>query len=441
MVYPQTKLTKTVRRGIMFFLIACFFIISPIIILYTTGYRYDFSTQQIRQTGVISIDVEPSKTQVFLNNVKIKKNLPLRLTNRAPGTYTVKLTLSGYQDWQKDITVESKKTTYIKNITLFKQALPILVTTNLKTAIVDMQTSYNGAYILITTKADNIYEIHLLNTSNNELFSIIRSKIDKIPEISWSPYANFALIKTQNNNKQQTLELFNPLTPENSKTYTFFTPIEDYQWSKNTFNSTVYIKQNNQFKSLSNNEQRSLNIVPSDIWFIDNNNIWSYSNKNLVKNNETKFALGDKDEIRKIIDVNNNRIIAQSDWHTYVFKLKDGEITNSQILPTQHVFYNQNTAEWQTWSWWELWTIYEDGSTSLLTRTSDKIIQLWPLDKYGVLALTSENKITGFNPGYYVSHELLHDTEIKQIGVNPHERKIFFLGRVGQTTGLFELEY
>jgi len=430
------------RRGIMIFLIACFFIISPIVILYTAGYRYDSQAHRIRQTGVISIDIEPDKATVFLNDVKIKKNLPIRLTNRAPGTYTVKLTLAGYQDWKKDISVESKKTTYIKDIRLFKQSLPVPIVKNLKGEIIDFQTSYTGNYLLITSKTKNIYEINLLNTSNHELESIIRSKSDTIPEISWSPYANFALIKTQKAN-EETLELFNPLTPENSKTYTFFTAIESYQWSKSTFNPLIYVKQNQQIKSLDNSKQRSLSFVFSDVWFIQNENVWSYSgrDKKLMKNNGDKFDLGNIEEINKIISVNDNYIITQSEWQTYVFTLEDGKITNTQTLPTQHVFYNPNTKEWHTWSWWELWTVYSDGNANLLTRTSDKILNLWPLDKHGVLALASENKITGFNPGYYVSHELLHDTNIQQIGVNPNKRKIFFLGKVGQTQGLFELEY
>ena len=104
----HTKLTRPVRLGIMLFLIAVFCIAAPAIILYTAGYRYDFKTQKIKQTGVISIDVLPRSAAVFLNDVRIQKSLPIRLPNRAPGAYRLRIEADGYKPWEKDITVESK---------------------------------------------------------------------------------------------------------------------------------------------------------------------------------------------------------------------------------------------------------------------------------------------------------------------------------------------
>ena len=117
------------------------------------------------------------------------------------------------------------------------------------------------------------------------------------------------------------------------------------------------------------------------------------------------------------------------------------EKPNKQILPTQHVFFNNKTQEWLTWSWWELWTIYDNGTTTLLNRTSEKIHTTLPLDNHGVLLLASDKKMTGFNPGYYTSDELFNNGTINTIGANTEQRKIYFLGQVGQTQGLFELEY
>ena len=124
MTYPHYKLTRPIRRAIMIFLFALFFILAPLIILYTSGYRYDWEAHEIKQTGVISIDVKTKNASVYLNDILIKKSLPIRLPNRAPGTYNLKIKSPSYQAWEKDITVESKQTTYIRNITLFREALP-----------------------------------------------------------------------------------------------------------------------------------------------------------------------------------------------------------------------------------------------------------------------------------------------------------------------------
>ena len=63
MFSQKTFLSSPVRFTIMIFLIASFFIISPLIILYTIGYRYDIRTGIVRETGVLSIDVQ---TEIML---------------------------------------------------------------------------------------------------------------------------------------------------------------------------------------------------------------------------------------------------------------------------------------------------------------------------------------------------------------------------------------
>lgn len=424
-------------------LILAFLIISPAVILYTAGYRLNFKNWTMEATGVISIDVEPKTAGLFLNDIKINKKMPLRLTNRAPGAYNIKLTAHGYHDWQKDISVESNQTAYLKNISLFKQSLPIPAAAGLAGAITDLRASPDGAYLFLTVQNNGLQEINLLNTNNAVRQPILRLKSGATPEISWSPYANFALLQRWEGGKYAA-ELFNPLLPENSQTYSFPGKIDNYQWPPNTAVPLVYVQQNNRILALDNNEQRVLGTTAKDdVWYVDGQTLWLYSpaDKQLRSDDKTTYFLSDAESLKNIIDINPKRIIAQSEWNTYVFALAEGKIARVQVLPTQQIFFNSKIKEWQTWSWWELWSIYENGEVSLLTRTSDKIVHLWPLDKYGLLALASENKITGFNPGYYISHELLNNVAIKQLVVNAKSKKIFFLGKVGQREGLFELAY
>ena len=79
--------------------------------MYTAGYRYDWGNKKIVQTGVLSVDVEPDHADVYLNDVKITKNLPIYFPNRAPGTYEIKFLAPGYKEWKKDVTIESRRTT------------------------------------------------------------------------------------------------------------------------------------------------------------------------------------------------------------------------------------------------------------------------------------------------------------------------------------------
>lgn len=449
MVHPQTKLTRPIRLGIMILLIISFFIISPIIILYTAGYRYDFANHSLKQTGVISIDAEPNDAQVFLNQVQIKKKLPIRLTNRAPGTYTISIKKPGYKDWRKDITVESKQTAYIKNVTLFKEALPVPIFENSKDPLSAAYLSRDANYIMISVLQEyNIYEIILLDVNTQKLFPILRTKSDIEPEISWSPFNDVALIKT-GEKKETHWQIFTASAPELTKTYTYpLNQIQSCQWSKNALSPTLYLREKERIKAININGERIISLATSTVWHVDSEeNLWIFDDreneiKQISKEQEILAQYHLKERVTKIIDANKNRIIMQTPENLLLLLIDgEGKIKETQTFSAQSVLFNEKTREWLVWSPWELWSIYEDGRFFLLNRTGEKIIFVAPMDYYGLLLLASENKITGFNPGYYVTQDLFSGRKIEQIGVNVKQRKIYFLGTVGQKRGLFELEY
>ena len=66
--------------------------------------------------GQLSIDSTPS-AQVCLND-QVKGSTPLTLDNLNPGTYQLKLTKEGYQDFQKEVQIKAGETTQITTTTL-----------------------------------------------------------------------------------------------------------------------------------------------------------------------------------------------------------------------------------------------------------------------------------------------------------------------------------
>jgi len=444
MPYPKSRLGRPVRLGIMISLIIIFFVISPLIILYTTGYRYDFTTREIKKTGVISIDAKPEDVKVFLNDLKINKSMPIRLTNRAPGTYRLRIEETGYKTWEKDITVESTLTTYIRNLTLFKESLPIELLENLNGNIIKVHPSYDGKYILLIIQENGFYEIDLLNTDNNQKVTMIRKKIKNLPEISWSPYDNFVFIKIEDD-LQAEIQLFNAGNTDITETYTYPVGKIVHQWQKNTLVPGIFLLRNSLLYRINTDYENKIdNTTTTKVWFVDEkNNIWQYTEKTglYVKKDNSEYYFALEEKIEKIIDVNENRAILQTENNFLVIKFHNNELEEKIIIPTQSLFYNHDTKEWISWSDFELWSIYENGTTELLNRTSDKIKFIRPLDKYGVLAIATENSILGFNPGYYVTHELFSGGLIEEIVANKKTRNIYFLGSVGQKNGLFQLEY
>lgn len=362
-------LTRKVRVAIMLTLVGAFFVIAPLVIFYTAGYRYDWKKGEVKETGVLNIDAQPTDAEVYLNNVKQTKKLPIYLPNRAPGTYHIKIAKPGYKTWEKDITIESKKTTYIKSIVLFKEALPVQILGNYKKTIISLSPAPDGRHLLVVSKqtTGDIYEIDLYNTATKLINSVLRAKLDAPPIITWAPGNNFALVKTVTNKKvnKQIIDVDDPSTTPN---FSFPTNLNE-------------------------------------------------------------------------IAATNNYTITKNENGLIVAKLENGTVKETKNLPTQNVFYNPQTKEWLTWSPWEIWTIYANGETALLNRTGEKIDFVLPLDNFGILLLASKNKITGFNPGYYVTHELFNDGKIENVGVDISNRKIFFLGEVAGKRGVYELEY
>jgi len=122
MEYPGTRFTRPWRLAFLSLFIIAFLIISPALVLYSSGYRYDFKNGIIQETGAISIDIMPKNASAYLNDAKLKSKVPIRLKNLARGKYKIKLTADGYYDWEKEVVVENKQTVYIKEIKLIKKS-------------------------------------------------------------------------------------------------------------------------------------------------------------------------------------------------------------------------------------------------------------------------------------------------------------------------------
>ena len=400
-------LTRKIRVIIMCSLITVFFITAPLTLLYTAGFRYSFSEHQIKRTGVLNIDAKPTDMEVTLNNVRQKSKLPLYLPNRAPGTYKIILSKPGYQTWEKDIVIASNQTTYIKDVTLFKRTLPaqILKERDAPLSIIFSPTAKYALLVSQDKNNQNICEVDLYNPVADLVNPIFRSRVNEQPMISWSPFAEFATIFTKQNNTFSA-QIFDAGNPDTAPIYLFKAPITNYKWVKDSLGPAVYIQSDDATYLINSMEKKKAPNINFDI-----------------VNDTEKYSIARED---------NNLQITQT---------KNGANEETKTISTQNIIYNAQTKEWIAWSPWELWIIYPNGATALLNRTSDKINFVVPLDKYGLLLLASENKITGFNPGYYVTHELFSNGKIDSIGADIVNRKIYFLGEVGGKRGVWGLEY
>lgn len=445
-------ITKKIRGRIMVSLFAVFFILAPVIILYTAGYRYNWRLQRIEQTGVISVDALPTDATVYINGIKITKSIPLRMEGLAPGTYSLEIKKPGYKSWRKNIAVESQQSTYIKNIVLFRESFPILMVKDSDGDLKSIYPSFDGHYILIVFHHSGMYDLHLLDTATMHHTSIARYALSTPPVIAWSQVSNIAMLQIHGSDGV-VVQLMAAATGELSPPYTF-TKAEAarWQWSKGHV-PVLYIEHDATIQKLALQHKTTLTaIIPSStLWYVDDSeHVWllNTSKKNIYKDSEVKqpVALPTERPLR-IIDVNPHRIILGTINGLFIHR-NTASLDEQENFVATAVRYNSATGEWLAWSPSELWSIYDNGHTVLLNRSSKYATDVWPIDEYGVVLLAARTSLTAFNPGYYVSQELWSDNSsnqpvaaIEQTGVNRDGNQVYFLGTVGKVRGLFVLDF
>ncbi len=103
--------------------ISIFLIASPLVILYTMGYRYNLTKGRVQKTGILKITSNPKAATIKLNGQRYETSLtPAKIEYLLPGDYEISLSKDGYYDWQKKLAVYENGTTFAEKIMLWKKS-------------------------------------------------------------------------------------------------------------------------------------------------------------------------------------------------------------------------------------------------------------------------------------------------------------------------------
>jgi hypothetical protein len=104
------------KKRTRFFFIALgftiFFILAPLIIIYTSGTLFDFRQKQTVSTGILSVQTKPDDAEVYLNG-KSETTTPTSIRFLQPGEYEVGIKKDGYFPWQKRLEIKSGKVSWV----------------------------------------------------------------------------------------------------------------------------------------------------------------------------------------------------------------------------------------------------------------------------------------------------------------------------------------
>jgi hypothetical protein len=96
-------------------------VLSPILVFYTSGYRYNPKKQVIEKNGNLILDSTPKGAQVFLDDQPTKHTTPVNIQDVTPGTHTIKLELENRISWEKQLDVKAERVTFADHVILWQK--------------------------------------------------------------------------------------------------------------------------------------------------------------------------------------------------------------------------------------------------------------------------------------------------------------------------------
>lgn len=225
-----------IASGFVFFLIA-----APVIVLYVRGISYDFSAKSFIKTGIMAVRVTPANADIFLNG-QLKRQNQGDMRFLIPGEYQIKITKTGYSDWNKRLNVKAEQVTWASpafgSIYLFFKNPPIQ---NLAREVLDFY-SQNGNFIYLTKDA---LTASSLNNPDNRLVYPLPANVNKIA--AWDDSGkNFALINSAATSSAQILLIFNKISGRLTDISSLFAGLPKIQFGQNgqlyaLSNNTLYL--------------------------------------------------------------------------------------------------------------------------------------------------------------------------------------------------------
>lgn len=443
------------RRAIYITFIILFLITAPLLIFYTAGYRFNWTKKSIQQVGSISIQPYPTTAEIFLNNqlqLNARQSNTLRISNLLPGEYQIKIALTGYHSWEKNLKVISNLNTFVNQVVLFKNSLPenivamtltdqqlisldnkkLALVANNKLEIFDLETeqistwdesakntksiswSADGANLL-TSQNDRF----IIYPANNPQTKIILDNQLKTPweKIKWQDDSNYLLTGKVKNSFYQ----INIITKEYRRLY-------ELTADQTTTNEDFLLENNNIFFTANNDDGYSINkkdlnsesaIATTKIFQLSNN----YHFEFLANNNGTII----------LVDKNKNKFfLFNADLSKLIFE-GDGKNFSWSTDNNRLIYFNN----------FEIWLYnLQNNNSQLLARYGQEIKNASFLPKIEYLAFLAGDtlKIAEFDDrGERNTIDVATAENINDFFIQSKGKNIFFLGQVGGQEGLYKI--
>jgi len=104
-----------------------FLAVAPVLLFYTSGYRWNPKKGLVERTGTVIIDSTPSGAAISIDGRLSPDKTSVTIQDMSPGLHRFQVDKTGYHSWTKSLDVYPEKVTFANDIWLWKDATSTLL--------------------------------------------------------------------------------------------------------------------------------------------------------------------------------------------------------------------------------------------------------------------------------------------------------------------------
>lgn len=430
----------------MIIFVVLFLILTTVTSLYASGYKFNLSwplkfNRLLQKTGMLAVATKPTQATVYLND-KVQKNpslnpwkkdyitTPAKVKNILPGEYNLRLEVKGYWPFSQKINIYSGETTFIEDVNLFLENLPIMV---LACPESNLAISLDNKYIYAQTAK----KIITIKTEASRTLTVPGEA-----EATWLKNNKLLIAGT----------IFNPAKEGGDVDYARLIGSSADSWRFENETGYLYYQNKNtinQFKT----DSKSNTLLLSGDNYIDykpsQNKLFVISNKNNQVLLESLFSTSSKKE-QWVLPTSGQYSFSEnlSDYLTiydkknqtlYLFNgvsINDGpiiirNIKNWALINKTSLIYTND---------FEIYIFdFSSSRSTLVTRRSEEIKNIiWNANR-NYLIFSGINTLNIFDFKNYNTTSLFTSEKISSPVFDEKNDTIYFWARIGQQEGIYKM--